>query len=140
MIPTTRRLQWSFALLKLPHRYRISAKGRGLREGRAGEALHTIKGTEIELSDQAREFIAARGGTLYLRVRHNRCCSGGLTFLDATTSAHRDDERYQRLNGEHPDVRLLHLGSVLPAKVNVEVRGKVRKHLVAFWDGCAYRL
>jgi hypothetical protein len=84
--------------------------------------------------------VAARGGTLYLRVRHNRCCSGGLTFLDASTSAHGDVEHYETLSGSTPEVRLFHLGSVLPTKVSVEMRGKVRPHLVAYWDGCAYRL
>jgi hypothetical protein len=95
--------------------------------------------TDIEVSDQAREYVAARGGTLYLRVRHNRCCSGGLTFLDATTSEHRGDG-YEVQPHEGLDVRLFHLGSVLPTKVSVEMRGKLRPHLVAYWDGCAYRL
>jgi len=84
--------------------------------------------------------VATRGGTLFLRVRHNRCCSGGLTFLDASTSADRDANQYETLSHAYPEVRLFHLGSVLPEKVSVEVRGKVRPHLVAYWDGCAYRL
>jgi hypothetical protein len=77
---------------------------------------------------------------LFLRVRHNRCCSGGLTFLDASTSADRDAERYEKLSDADLDVRLFHLGSVLPSTVSVDVRGKRRPHLVAYWDGCAYRL
>jgi hypothetical protein len=92
------------------------------------------------VSDQAREFVAARGGTLFLRVRHNRCCSGGLTFLDASTNADRDAEHYETLPSTNPQVRLFHLGSVLPQKVSVEIRGKRRPHLVAYWDGCAYRI
>jgi hypothetical protein len=77
---------------------------------------------------------------LYLRVRHNRCCSGGLTFLDASTSARGNAGRYESLGDATPQVRLFHLGSILPAKVTVEMRGKLRPHLVAYWDGCAYRL
>ena len=106
----------------------------------AGSSLRRIEGTEIELSDQARDYVARRGGTLFLRVRHNRCCSGGMTFLDASTSAHRDVDHYENLSASNLDVRLYHLGSVLPEKVSVEMRGKVRPHLVAYWDGCAYRL
>ncbi|MGD0852082.1 MAG: hypothetical protein ABSA07_01830 [Acidimicrobiales bacterium] len=101
--------------------------------------LRRIEDTDIEVSDQAREFVAARGGTLFLRVRHNRCCSGGLTFLDATTSPPRDEDRYESLGASEPTVRLWHAGSVLPDKVNVEVRGILRPHLVAYWDGCAFR-
>lgn len=98
-----------------------------------------ITTTDIEVSDQAREYVAAHGGTLFLRVRHNRCCSGGLTFLDATTSAH-DNDGYETVSTANPEVRLFHLGSVLPEKVSVVMRGKLRPHLVAYWDGCAYRL
>ena len=92
------------------------------------------------MSDQARQYVNARGGTLFLRVRHNRCCSGGLTFLDASTSGHGSAERYETQPHDDLDIRLLHLGSVLPSKVSVEMRGKLRPHLVAYWDGCAYRL
>jgi hypothetical protein len=92
------------------------------------------------VSDQARAFVAARGGTLFLRVRHNRCCSGGVTFLDASTSEHRDGAHYERLRHGELDIRLFHLGSVLPSTVSVEMRGRMRPHLVAYWDGCAYRL
>ena len=84
--------------------------------------------------------MAARGGVLFLRVRHNRCCSGGLTYLDAATSAHGDGDGYETLSETTPVVRLFHLSSALPSLVSVEVRGKVRPHLVAYWDGCAYRL
>jgi hypothetical protein len=84
--------------------------------------------------------VAARGGTLFLRVRHNRCCSGGLTFLDASTNEHRRGDGYEVQPHEALDIRLFHLGSVLPSKVSVEMRGRLHKHLVAYWDGCAYRL
>jgi hypothetical protein len=103
-------------------------------------ALRRLETTDIEVSDKAREYVAAHGGTLFLRVRHNRCCSGGLTFLDASTSEHRTVGAYEPQPHESLDIRLFHLGSVLPTKVSVEMRGKLRPHLVAYWDGCAYRL
>lgn len=82
----------------------------------------------------------ARGGTLFLKVRHDRCClGGGLTFMDASTTA-RSVGDYEKVNDAAFDVRLLHSSSVLPSKVSVEIRGKLRPHLVAYWDGCAYRL
>jgi hypothetical protein len=84
--------------------------------------------------------VAQRGGTLFLKVRHDRCCSGGgLTFMDASTMA-RGGGDYEKLDEADFDVRLLRSSSVLPSKVSVELRGKLRPHLVAYWDGCAYRL
>jgi len=44
------------------------------------------------------------------------------------------------LSEKNPEVRLFHFGSVLPAKVSVEVRGRLRPRFVAYWDGCAYRV
>jgi hypothetical protein len=92
------------------------------------------------LSDQAREFVNARGGTLYLRVRHNRCCSGGLTFLDASTNASADTRSYEPVLDGVPKVLLHSRGSVLPSSVSVETRGRRKPHLVAYWDGCAFKL
>ena len=87
------------------------------------------------------QFVAARGGTLFLRVRHNRCCSGGLTFLDASTSAHRDVEPLRDPSADESRQSVSFTSArCCPTKVSVEMRGKLRPHLVAYWDGCAYRL
>ena len=117
----------------------IQSPRRGVKHAVA-TLLRRIESTEIEVNAQAREFVAARGGTLFLRVRHNRCCSGGLTYLDAATSARHEFDDYECLNETNPEVRLFHTNSVLPSKVSVELRGKLRPHLVAYWDGCAFRL
>jgi hypothetical protein len=108
--------------------------------GTFARAPRRISSTDIQVSDQARDYVAVRGGTLFLRVRHNRCCSGGLTFLDASTSAHNGFDDYEKVGDANPEVRLSHQGGVLPNTVSVVMHGKVRPHLVALWDGCAYRL
>jgi hypothetical protein len=92
------------------------------------------------LSDQAREFVNSRGGTLFLRVRHNRCCSGGLTYLDASTNATDRANTYEQVLDGSPTVLLHNRGSVLPSSVSVEMRGRLKPHLVAYWDGCAFKL
>jgi hypothetical protein len=92
------------------------------------------------ISDQAREFVNSRGGTIFLRVRHNRCCSGGLTYLDASTNASDNAQSYEHVLDGNPKVLLHNRGSVLPSSVSVEVRGRLKPHLVAYWDGCAFKL
>lgn len=96
--------------------------------------------TELQVSEQAREYVAARGGKLWLRVRRSRCCSGGVTFLEATTSAPRAGADYTAIENDSLDVRLMNPGTHLPANLSVDLRGRIRPRLVAYWDGCAYRL
>lgn len=94
----------------------------------------------IIISSDAREFVASRGGTIYLQVRQSRCCSGAITFLDASTTARHEVGNYVVLDTDQLKVRLLDLGVGLPDEVSVELRGKIRPRLTAYWNGCAYRL
>jgi hypothetical protein len=94
----------------------------------------------VEFSEEVRLFVLARGGTLYLHVRKTRCCSGALTFLDADVEPRRDRDRYLSCASERLEVRLLDAGVGLPRQISVEVRGRRRPHLVAYWNGCAYRM
>lgn len=96
--------------------------------------------TELQVSDEACEYVATRGGKLWLRVRRSRCCSGGVTFLEATTSVPRTGADYAAIEFDSLDVRLMNPGTHLPATLSVELRGRIRPRLVAYWDGCAYRL
>jgi hypothetical protein len=94
----------------------------------------------IIISSDAREFVASHGGTIYLQVRQSRCCWGAITFLDASTTARNDAGNYVVLDTDQLKVRLLDLGVGLPDEVSVELRGKIRPRLTAYWNGCAYRL
>jgi hypothetical protein len=112
---------------------------------RAGRSAHRDGGPPrpiptIIISPDAREYVALRGGTIYLRVRQTRCCSGAITFLDASTTARHDEGNYVALDSEFLAVRLLDIGVGLPDEVSVELRGKIRPRLTAYWNGCACRL
>jgi hypothetical protein len=63
-----------------------------------------------------------------------------LTFLDASTNASANAESYESVLEGTPTVLLHNRGSVLPSSVSVEMRGRVKPHLVAYWDGCAFKL
>jgi hypothetical protein len=95
---------------------------------------------KVQISDDALRFVTARDGVLYLRVRQSRCCSGAITYLDASTTAGNGRDRFLPLIGTPLDVQLSDPGLGLPLAVSVELRGKIRSRLVAFWDDCAYRL
>ena len=62
-----------------------------------------------------------------------------MTFLDASCSP-RGEGSFLPWNTEGIEIRLHDAGVGFPRQITIEVRGRVRPHLVAYWDGCAYRL
>jgi hypothetical protein len=99
---------------------------------------HTLP--TVEFDDEVRSFVMARGGTLYLHVQQTRCCSGAMTFLDADVKPRQSPERYLSCASKDLDIQLLDAEVGLPRQIAVEVRGRLRPHLVAYWNGCAYRM
>jgi hypothetical protein len=77
---------------------------------------------------------------VYLRVRQDRCCSGAVTYLDADITPHGALGGYISCGRGSPAIQLLDSGVGLPRLITVAVRGRIRPHLVAYWDGCAYRI
>ena len=94
---------------------------------------------DVVVSDSARAFARARGGELYVHVRRAACCSGAMTTLEvATAPPHRASPAETLTVGD----LAVHLYGApgRPAEMSIDLRGRVRPHLVAYWDGCAYRL
>jgi hypothetical protein len=86
------------------------------------------------------DYVSGHGAVLWLRTTRQRCCFGALTSLRAATSRPKDAADYQRLESDPQiDVRFLG-GAEQPDEVTVELRGSRRKHLVALWDGCKFKL
>jgi hypothetical protein len=93
----------------------------------------------VTISTEAVSLIRQRGGVLYVRPRYHRCCSGGMTVLNAVTDAPSDGAEYASVTVEGVDLRYWGSGSKRPDELVVVVRGWLRKQAVAYWDGCAYR-
>jgi hypothetical protein len=103
----------------------------------------------VVASPELTEFVAARGGVLYVDARHHGCCNGGVTLLEATTEApegqRSDDEpAEEQLAGRRvvaADGFLLVLGPRLradPDELVLELKGRRHPRPRAFWNGCAY--
>jgi hypothetical protein len=107
---------------------------------RAADVKSNSVAPTVKFDDEVRSYVMARGGSLYLHVRQSRCCSGAITFLDADVEPRRGREHYLSCVSESLDIQLLDVGVGLPREIAVEVRGRRRPHLVAYWNGCAYRL
>ena len=89
----------------------------------------------VQASPEAVRFIQIRGGKLYVWAKRARCCHGSLTFLE--TSSEPGERSFRRVDAEGIE---LYLDALLgqPEELVIEARGRRRKHVHAYWDGCAY--
>ena len=94
---------------------------------------------KVVISDEASEYVRRRGGVLYVRANHHRCCGGGLTLLDSTTDRPTNTSDYVCEESEGIEVRYQRDALTRPDELVIELRGLVKRRPVAHWDGCAFR-
>jgi hypothetical protein len=95
---------------------------------------------DVVVSQAAEEYILGHGGTIFVRSHPHRCCTGELTLLDSTTVCPEDSADFASFDTDAIGVRFLGGDSGLPHHLVINLRGLVRRHLVAYWDGCAFKL
>jgi hypothetical protein len=89
----------------------------------------------VQASPEAVQLIEDQGGKLYVTAKRSRCCHGSLTFLE--TSNEPAERSYRRVSEDEIELYLdERLGD--PEELVIEARGRRRKHLHAYWDGCIY--
>jgi hypothetical protein len=94
---------------------------------------------DVVVSDTAKEFVRAHGGTVYVKAHTHVCCSGSLTMLDVKTKAPKDASSYVTTGSPDIDVMFRSGYGGQPHQLMIETRGVLRPHLVAYWDGCAFK-
>lgn len=95
---------------------------------------------EVVVSDSARAYLAAHGGVAFVRAHSHRCCSAGsLTLLDIDVDTPIDAERFSATDANGADIRFLDSALGAPAHLLIDTRGRLRPHLVAYWDGCVFK-
>jgi hypothetical protein len=82
------------------------------------------------------ERVQSEGGKLFVWPRSTRCCSGRLTFLEASTEA--PEREFRAVGGDGFDVFLDTRLARTPEELHVELHGRRRPRLAAYWNGCAY--
>jgi hypothetical protein len=89
----------------------------------------------VEASPEAIRFVEEHGGRLYVWAKRSRCCHGSITFLE--TSSEAGERPFRRVDAEGIELYLdARLGD--PEELVIETKGRRRKHVHAYWDGCAY--
>jgi hypothetical protein len=89
----------------------------------------------VEASPEAIGLVQEHGGKLYVWAKRARCCSGSLTFLE--TSSEPGERPFRRVATDGIELYLdARLGE--PEELVIEASGRRRKHVHAYWNGCAY--
>lgn len=95
----------------------------------------------VEVSSEAEEFVRGRGGRLWVWAAHPRvCCWGTPAYLYAATEAPPDPDGFIPAHAAGLEVWYRIRGDRRPDVLEIELRGKRRPHVEAYWDGCIYAL
>jgi hypothetical protein len=89
----------------------------------------------VEASPEAVRLVEEQGGKLFVWAKRARCCHGSITFLE--TSSEPGERPFRRTAAEGIGLYLdPRLGE--PDELVIETGGRRRKHVHAYWNGCAY--
>ncbi len=91
----------------------------------------------VEASAEAIGFVQKQGGKLYVWAKTARCCHGPITYLE--TSSEPGERPFRRVDADAEGIEL-YLDARLadPDELVIETSGRRRKHVHAYWNGCAY--
>jgi len=82
------------------------------------------------------ELVRERGGRLFVWADHQRCCGGGVTFL-STASERPEGHAFHVIGADGFDL-FFDSGRSPPSELQLEVRGRRRKRVEAYWNGCVF--
>ena len=91
---------------------------------------------QVKVSHEAAEFIRARGGKLF--VWAGGACCGGTRFIESSTREPADPERFTPVRESGVTVFVRGTHRELPREIEVTLRGLIRPHVRAYWNGCAF--
>jgi hypothetical protein len=89
----------------------------------------------VRASPEAIRLVQDQGGKLFVWAKRTRCCRGSVIFLQ--TSSDGGERQFRRVPADGIE---LYLDERLrePNELELDVGGLRRKHVHAYWDGCAY--
>jgi hypothetical protein len=83
------------------------------------------------------DLIRENGGRIYVWTDANRCCSGSVTYL-RTGPAPKPGRRFVRFDAGEFELWFDPGARPAPDELHLDVKGFRRKHVEAYWNGCAF--
>jgi hypothetical protein len=93
----------------------------------------------IEATPEARSYVLERGGLLFVRAKRSGSAFFGLTLLETSTEPPPDALEWRRIDAKGILV-FVPRAMRLPRRLELRVRGRLRRRVDALWNGCAYVL
>ncbi|MDA8117668.1 MAG: hypothetical protein M0000_09905 [Actinomycetota bacterium] len=91
---------------------------------------------ELRISAEARRLIAEGGGRLF--VYPGAACCGGTRYIRTSTRPPEDADNGYAIEAEGVGIWVKPANGELPEFLEVEVRGKRRQKVEAYWNGCSF--
>lgn len=85
------------------------------------------------------DLIRARGGRIYVWTYTPKCCSGGVTYLATGTEPERGRD-FQRVDADGFELFFAHGRMDPPDELVLDVKGRRKKRVEAYWNGCVFAI
>lgn len=96
---------------------------------------------QVEVSDEAAEFVRLRGGRLWVWAAYPRhCCAATPPLMHAATQEPPGVTGFRSVPGAGLELSFRGLGDRQPDKLEIGLRGRRRPRVEAYWDGCLMAL
>jgi hypothetical protein len=94
----------------------------------------TVRYVRVQATPEAVRLVQEQGGQLFVWANRSCCCHGSLTFLE--TSSEPRERPFLRVDADGIELYFdQSLGN--PKELVIEAKGRRRKHVHAYWDGCS---
>jgi len=86
---------------------------------------------------EVERFIREHGGRLFVWTDARRCCGGAMTFLSAGSTP-GDARSFERVDTGAFELWFAPGRTSPPSELRLALKGRRRKHVEAYWDGCVF--
>jgi hypothetical protein len=93
----------------------------------------------VVASPEVGTFVRDHGGRLFVWTDARRCCGGAMVFLSADPLP-KGDRSFDRVEAGTFEVWFAGGRASPPEELRLELKGRRRKHVEAYWDGCVFTI
>lgn len=94
----------------------------------------------LEVSPQAAEFVTRHGGQLWVWTERTSCCAATPPIMRTATRQPARPAEFRRMPADGLELWFSPPFGQLPDVLEVDLRGKRRPRVEAYWDGCLLAL